>query len=85
MAKKKADAETTSEEQVDDASPAAAESPAPAEPEAKAPLPAKVKMVRPHGFIDDAGQHRYWQQGQVVFEPADIALLAERGAEFEPA
>lgn len=48
-----------------------------------ATLPAKIKMVQPHGFIDDEGRHCYWQQGQVVFEPADIALLHERKANFE--
>lgn len=56
---------------------------APAKPKAKVPLPQSIKMVKPHGFIDDKGKHRYWQQGQVVFEPDDIAVLVERKATFE--
>ncbi len=58
---------------------------APERPMATGPLPAAIKLVRPHGFIDEAGNHRYWQQDQVVFEPADIKVLMERGAEFVPA
>lgn len=47
--------------------------------------PARIKMTRPHGFIEEeTGNHRYWHQDQVVISPQDIALLTERGAEFEP-
>ncbi len=68
---------------------AAAPAPAPADAAAPAPAedvapPARIKMIAPHGFIDEDGTHRLWQQGQEVFDPADIALLAERGARFEP-
>ncbi|MEQ1694771.1 MAG: hypothetical protein ABL901_02925 [Hyphomicrobiaceae bacterium] len=48
-------------------------------------LPAKIKMLEPHGFIDDeTGKSYFWQQGQTVFEPAEIAMLVERKASFEP-
>ena len=49
-----------------------------------AALPTKIKMSRPHGFVDDeTGVTRFWQINQIVFEPEDIALLIERGAHFE--
>lgn len=43
-------------------------------------LPARIELVRPHSFIDDTGLHRMWNQGQVVADPAEIALLFERKA-----
>jgi len=43
-------------------------------------LPARIELVRPHSFIDDAGLHRMWNQGQAVTDPAEIALLVERKA-----
>lgn len=47
-------------------------------------LPTKIKMTRPHGFVDEeTGESHYWHINQEVFEPADIALLIERGADFE--
>jgi hypothetical protein len=55
-------------------------------PEAKkhsGDLPAKIRLVEPHGFIDDAGEHRYWQQGQNVTDPDDIAILVDRAANYE--
>ncbi len=42
--------------------------------------PARIELVRPHSFIDDAGRHRMWNQGQAVTDPAEIALLVERKA-----
>lgn len=62
--------------------PRAAEAPAD-ETTAPVALPAQIKMTRPHGFIDDAGVNRYWRKDQVVFDPADVALLHERKADFE--
>jgi len=47
-------------------------------------MPARIKLKAPHGFVDEDGTHRYWQQGQVVFTPDDVALLVERGADYEP-
>lgn len=54
-----------------------------------ASLPTQIRMAAPHGFIDEegkygeAGKSFYWQQGQVVFDPAHVALLHERQASFE--
>lgn len=45
--------------------------------------PSAVRMTRPHGFIDDNEVHRQWNQGEIVRDKDDIALLMERGAEFE--
>lgn len=76
MAKKPTAKEGAADEAASD--PAAAALPA--------DLPAAIKLLQPHGFIDEATQqHRYWQQAQVVFEPADIALLIGRGVLYEPA
>lgn len=46
----------------------------------KSKLPAKVRLVRPHGFIDEDGTHRYWKAGDVVSDPATIKLLSDRKA-----
>lgn len=45
--------------------------------------PASIKLTAPYGFIDDNDQHRYWQPGQVVINPDEIALLTERQAPIE--
>jgi hypothetical protein len=56
----------------------------PAEQEPEAPvLPTKVLVVRQHSFLDDTGRHRIWLGGQIVTDPADIALLIQRGATLE--
>ena len=47
-------------------------------------LPPRVRMLRPFGFHDDTGRHRFWRQGLVVDDATDIAILRERGAAFEP-
>ena len=45
--------------------------------------PKRVQLVRPHGFIDEYGQNRHWQQGEIVGDPAQVALLIERGAHLQ--
>jgi hypothetical protein len=57
-------------------------------PEAEAdapgpPLPKRVKLLRPHGFIDHHGQHQYWTAGQVVKNADEIQTLLARGAMVE--
>ena len=49
-----------------------------------AALPQRVRLVRPYGFIDEHGQNWHWHQGDVVGDPAQVALLIERGAHIEP-
>lgn len=51
---------------------------------AEGKMPEQIRLLAPHGFIDEDGKNRHWQQGQVVFEPDDVALLIERGADYEP-
>jgi hypothetical protein len=46
-------------------------------------VPESITLSAPHGFIDDEGNHRYWQQGQVVTDPEEVALLIEREASIE--
>lgn len=46
-------------------------------------LPASVTLAAPYAFYDDEGALRSWGQGRVVDDPAEIALLVERGAIFE--
>lgn len=50
---------------------------------AKPQQPAKIKVVRPHGFITDDGANRHWNQGQIVTDADEIALLIERKADIE--
>lgn len=52
-------------------------------PKAKSKVPASVKLMSPHGFIDENEQHRYWHSGQEVTDPEEIALLIERKAPLE--
>jgi hypothetical protein len=47
---------------------------------AKSDLPAKIRLMAPHGFVDDDGRNRFWLAGTVVCDPAEIALLVERRA-----
>lgn len=46
-------------------------------------LPARVVLAAPYAFYDDDGALRSWGQGRVVEDPAEIALLIDRGAIFE--
>ena len=39
-----------------------------------------VRLESAHGFIDEAGAHRFWKPGIDITDPADIAVLIERGA-----
>jgi len=45
--------------------------------------PVTIVLRFPHGFIDDRGGHRFWHGGQRVDNPDEVALLRERGADFE--
>lgn len=49
------------------------------EPEA----PKQIRILVPHGFIDDDGSHKYWNAGDVVDNPETIKLLIQRGAHWE--
>jgi hypothetical protein len=46
-------------------------------------LPERIKIIDPHGFIDDEGTHRYWHAGVQVEDPEQIALLIARGATYD--
>jgi hypothetical protein len=47
-------------------------------------LPAKVRLVRQHSFVEDGtGRHRIWHGGEIVADVHEIALLTERGAVLE--
>jgi Tfp pilus assembly protein PilX len=59
--------------------PVAATIPPPAAPTPTPALPSRVRLIRPHGFIDATGNH-YWPQGAIVTSAADIATLTDRGA-----
>ena len=48
------------------------------------PAPARIRLLRPHGFVEnDTNRHRYWQAGEVITSPDEIELLRSRGAEYE--
>ena len=51
-----------------------------------AALPAAIRLTAPHGFIE--GVHNkgvfHWEAGEVVENPATVALLIKRGAAWEP-
>jgi len=46
-------------------------------------MPARVILTAPHGFIDENNRHRYWNAGEIVSDPHEVALLMERGAPIE--
>lgn len=49
-----------------------------------AELPKSVKLAAPYAFYEDeGGALRTWAAGQTVEDPAEIAILVERGALFE--
>lgn len=50
------------------------------EPEG-APLPATIQLTCPFGYLDDNDQNHFWQAGQIVTDPAEIADLIAHGAE----
>ena len=53
-------------------------------PAAVAPKAPSIRLTAPHGFVEDAtGIQRTWQAGQVVTDPAEMALLRERQAPIE--
>lgn len=47
------------------------------------PEAVKARLLYAHGFIDENGTHRMWKAGDVVSDPAEIAMLTERGADLE--
>jgi hypothetical protein len=54
------------------------------EPEKIVPAIQRHRLVRPHGFINQDGRHCYWTAGDVVSDPAEVAMLKGRGASLEP-
>lgn len=46
----------------------------------KPELPASLKMLAPYGFYDDDGALKYWHEGHVITDAAQIEMLIERGA-----
>jgi hypothetical protein len=41
--------------------------------------PAKIRLTRPFGFIDDLGHTHYWFQNLVVDAPIEIMMIIDRG------
>lgn len=50
------------------------------EPEG-APVPTMIQLTCPFGYMDDENQHHFWQAGQIITDPAEIADLLTHGAE----
>jgi hypothetical protein len=46
----------------------------------KADLPAKLQLTAPYGFIDENDRARNWRAGDIITDPAEIALLIDRVA-----
>ncbi|WP_426102917.1 hypothetical protein [Pseudomonas sp. PSPC3-3] len=42
--------------------------------------PESVTLASYYGFYDEEGNGRFWSEGQVVIDPADVELLLERDA-----
>lgn len=49
----------------------------------KTELPARIKVIHAHGFIDEDGRNRFWKGGEVIAGADEIALLIGRGASVE--
>lgn len=49
------------------------------------PRPRAIRLTAPHGFIESVHNNGvfHWPAGEVVTNPATIALLIERGASWE--
>jgi hypothetical protein len=45
--------------------------------------PGKIRLTHLHGFIDENDRNRVWRAGDVVTDPAEIALLVDRKAPIE--
>ncbi len=58
---------------------------APAPQNEPAALPERIRMLRRYAFYDAAGMHRDWWAGDMVANADDIAVLAQRGGQFEEA
>ena len=50
------------------------------EPEG-APAPTTVQLTCPFGYLDENEHPHFWQAGQIVTDPAEIADLLAHGAE----
>ncbi|MFT8354583.1 MAG: hypothetical protein ABF617_08255 [Gluconobacter japonicus] len=50
------------------------------------PFPSSIRLTAPHGFIETVHNKGvfHWEAGEVVTNPATIALLIERKANWEP-
>ena len=50
------------------------------------PFPPSIRLTSPHGFIETVHNKGvfHWEAGEVVTNPVTIALLIERGANWEP-
>ena len=57
-------------------------SPAPSEAPQEA-TPRAVRLLRPHGFIDEVGVRHHWRAGHVASSPDEVALFLSRGAPVE--
>jgi hypothetical protein len=68
-----------------DAKTAPAPAAAPAAEPAKPALPAKLRIVQAeYGFYEEGGRYRHWRGGDIVTDPAEIALLIARKAPAVP-
>jgi hypothetical protein len=47
------------------------------------PEPRKIRLTHRHGFIDHNNRTRTWEAGDVIDDPAEVALLLRRGASHE--
>jgi hypothetical protein len=46
-------------------------------------LPRAIRLTHPHSFIDENGRHRTWRAGDLITDPAEVALLVERKARHD--
>lgn len=50
------------------------------EPEG-APVPTTIQLTCPFGYLDENEHSHFWQPGQIVTDPTEIADLLAHGAE----
>ena len=60
--------------------------PVPLAPPAEVPAPVirRHRLTHAHGFIDENDRHRHWRAGDVLSDPAEIAMLQARGVPIVP-
>lgn len=58
----------------------AAAQPTTKEPEG-APMPTTIQLTCPFGYLDENEHPHFWQPGQIVTDPTEIADLLAHGAE----